>query len=310
MLEQRALDLERADQVARGLDHVVGPAEEPVEPVGVARHEVPGEVPAVHEAAAVAVVVVQVAAEHRRPPGPERQLTLDPRLGELDHPAVVDVDALRAAPQDTGLDTGEGASHRPGSDVRGDRVGDHDPAGLGLPPVVVDRQAEHLGTPHDGLGVQRFADARDESQRAEVDRTGEIVAQPHEAADRRRRGVPDGHVLVLQDPVPPLGVELGLVDDARDAVRERRDDPVRRPRDPPRVGGAPVHVVRVQVEGEPPGRVMHHDGLVDVHGSLRGPRGAAREVQQGRGLRSGGRDPVRVGGVGHQVGERQGAGRR
>ena len=43
-------------------------------------------------------------------------------------------------------------------------------------------------------------------------------------------------------------VELGLVHDDRDAVRERRDDPVRGARHPAGVGGAPEDVVGVQVE--------------------------------------------------------------
>ena len=40
MLEDHALDLERADAVARALDHVVGPALEPEVAVGVAAAQI------------------------------------------------------------------------------------------------------------------------------------------------------------------------------------------------------------------------------------------------------------------------------
>ena len=84
VLHQRALDLERADQVAGGLDHVVGAADEPEVAVGVAPGEVAGEVPAAGEAVAVALRRRAVAAEHRRPARPQRELALDARLGRPD----------------------------------------------------------------------------------------------------------------------------------------------------------------------------------------------------------------------------------
>ena len=68
----------------------------------------------------------------------------------------------------------------------------------------------------------------------------------------------------LEDPVPALGVELGLVDDAGHAVRERGDDAVGRAGDPAGVGGAPEDVVGVQVERDAAGGVVGDDRLVDV----------------------------------------------
>ena len=85
--------------------------------------------------------------------------------------------------------------------------------------------------------------------------------------------------------VPALGVEVRLVDDARHAVGERRDDAVRRAGDPARVGRAPEHVVRVQVERERAGGVVGDDRLVHVHRALRLAGGAAGEVQQRRVVR-------------------------
>ena len=67
MIGQRVFHLERSDQVPGGLDHVVGAADEPEVAVGVALGEIPGEVEPVGEALAVALLLVQVAAEHRRP---------------------------------------------------------------------------------------------------------------------------------------------------------------------------------------------------------------------------------------------------
>ena len=61
--------------------------------------------------------------------------------------------------------------------------------------------------------------------------------------------------------VPALGVEVRLVDDAREAVRERRDDAVRGAGHPARIGRAPEDVVRMEVEREARGRVMSDDGL-------------------------------------------------
>ena len=70
---------------------------------------------------------------------------------------------------------------------------------------------------------------------------------------------------VCEDRVPALGVELRLVDDAGDAVRQRGDDAVGRAGHPARVGGAPEDVVGVQVERERAGRVVGDHRLVHVH---------------------------------------------
>ena len=116
--------------------------------------------------------------------------------------------------------------------------------------------------------------------------------------------------LVLQDPVPPLGVELGLVDHARHAVGERGDDAVGRAGHPAGVGGAPEHVVGVQVERRGPGGVVGDDGVVDVDGALRRAGGAAGEVQQRHVLGVGRRDLELVGGRGQQLVEADASRRR
>ena len=85
MLHQRALHLERADQMAGALDDVVRPADEPVVALVVAHREVAGEIPAADEALAVAFLLVEIGAHHRRPARAQRELAHDHRLGDLAH---------------------------------------------------------------------------------------------------------------------------------------------------------------------------------------------------------------------------------
>ena len=88
-----------------------------------------------------------------------------------------------------------------------------------IPPVSVCHQLSWIGqperllAPQDDLGVERLADARDEAQRAQVVFVRDLRAGPHQHPQRRRRGVPHRHPLVLEHPVPAIGVEVALVDD-------------------------------------------------------------------------------------------------
>ena len=145
----------------------------------------------------------------------------------------------------------------------------------------MDRQAERLLAPDDDLGVEGLADAGHEAQRGSRSCALAISAP---AAMSMRSAV--GAVYqtltrsVFEDPVPALGVEVALVDDARHPVDQGRDDPVGGSGHPPGVGGAPEHVVGVEVEGEPAGGVVRDDRLVHVDRTLGRARGAAREVEQ------------------------------
>ena len=197
------------------------------------------------------------------------------------------------------------AAHRAGTDVGGGEVGDHDPAGLGLPPVVVHGQPERFLAPDDRLWIERFTDAGDEAQVRQVVVASEVGARLHQHSQRRRCRVPDGDVVVLEDPVPALGVELGFVDDAGDAVCERGDDPVRHSGDPTRIGGAPEHVVVVEIERDRSRGVVGDDGVVHVDRSLGRAGRTAREVQQGHVLGIGWRDHEVVGRAGEQIVEQQ-----
>ena len=64
VLEQRALDLERADQVPGRLDHVIRPTDEPEVAITVALGQVAGQVPAVHEGPRGFIRAVVVPGQH------------------------------------------------------------------------------------------------------------------------------------------------------------------------------------------------------------------------------------------------------
>ena len=125
--------------------------------------------------------------------------------------------ALRV--DDAGLDAGERPAHGAGAYVHAGVVGDHDAAGLRLPPVVVERHADSLDAPLDGLRVEGLADGCGEAEVGEVERSGKLRAGLHEHADGRRGGVPDGDHVVLQYLVPLARAEPAFVDDLGDAVR-------------------------------------------------------------------------------------------
>ena len=287
MLHQRAFDLERADQVAGGLDHVVGTADEPVIAVGVTPGQVAGEVKIAGKALAIARLVVEVAAEHRRPTGTQRQFAFDIGLLDDAHPGRLALGFQML--DDAGLDARQRPTHRARLDLEGRCVGDHDAAGLGLPPVVMDRQPQCFLAPPDGLGVERLAHAGDESQVRIGMAACRCQAGLHQHADRGRRRVPDADAFLLEQGVPALGVEFLAIDQRGHAVQQRRDDAIGHAGHPARIGGAPVAVLGVQVERVAPGRVVGDHGTVHVQGALGRAGGAAGEVQQ-RGVVCGGRD--------------------
>ena len=85
VLEQRALDLERADAVYGAEDHVVGAPDEPEVPVLVARRSIAREVPVVPEDRGRLLWGIPVADEERRRAAAEREVSLD--AGGLTWPA-------------------------------------------------------------------------------------------------------------------------------------------------------------------------------------------------------------------------------
>src|ERR1019366_974647 len=94
------------------------------------------------------------------------------------------------------------------------------------------------------------------------------------------RGVPDGDALIRQRGVPTVDLELTLIDDARHAMGQWGDDPVRGSRNPAGVSGAPEDVVGMEVERERPGSVVLNNSIVDVDGTFGSASGPTREVEE------------------------------
>jgi hypothetical protein len=138
--------------------------------------------------------------------------------------------------------------------VRGGEGGDHDPAGLGLPPGVDDRAmlvAHGPPIPEPGLRIDRLADAAEQADRAAVVLLHRRLALAHQGADRGRGGVEDVHPVPL-DHVPEAR-EVGMVGHALEhqagrAVGERAVDDIAVAGDPAHVGGAPEDLARPIVE--------------------------------------------------------------
>ena len=195
-----------------------------------------------------AVVVPVERAQHRRP----RPLEHEQALTLVDRLALALVD-------DLGQDPGERPRRRAGLG-RGDprQRRDHDRAGLGLPPGVDDRAAlaaDHLVVPEPRLRVDRLADRAEQAQRGEVELVGVLGAPLDAGADRRRRGVEDRRLVVLDElPPDPLVrvVRRALVHHPGRAVGQRPVDDVGVAGDPADVGAAPVDVgVGMDVEHVP-----------------------------------------------------------
>ena len=160
--DQRVLDLGGRDPVPGDVHHVVDPAQQPEVAVLVPLGAVAGEVTA-REARPVGLLVALVvavdAAQHA-----------GPRLGEDEVAALVVVDRAAVVVDHVDRDARErrhGRAGLGGGDA-GQR-GDHDAAGLGLPPGVDDGAAPAAdvgAVPDPGLGVDGLADRTEEAQAA------------------------------------------------------------------------------------------------------------------------------------------------
>ena len=154
-----------------------------------------------------------------------------------------------------------------------DGVADDGPASLGLPPVIVDVDAEGLARPDDGVGVGALA------RKVEAAQAGDVAPLEHLALGilaldrpkRRRRGEEGAHVVLGDHPPEHAGVRgadrLALEHHRGVAVDQRRVADVAVANDPANVRGGPEHVARIEVvdvlhapvQGhQMPGRGAHH----------------------------------------------------
>src|SRR5690606_12413432 len=127
---------------------------------------------------------------------------------------------------------------------------------LGLPPGIDDRAAalaHYAVVPEPGLGVDRLADRAEQAQRFPARALHRLLARADERADRRRRGVEDADLVLVDDLPEPGGVGVvghALEHEGRGAVAERAVDDVAVPGHPADVGRAPVHVLVLAIEHE------------------------------------------------------------
>ena len=146
-----------------------------------------------------------------------------------------------------------GAAARLGGDRAGQRA-HHDAARFGLPPGIDDRAplaADLAVIPHPRFGVDAFADGAQQPQARQIVLLDVLVAPLDERANRRRGGVEDRD-LVLLDDLPEAAfiraVRRAFVHQDRRAGGERAVDDVAVAGDPAEIGGAPEDVVVAMIE--------------------------------------------------------------
>ena len=234
MLEQRALDLERADPVRRREDHVVRATDEPEVALLVRHAAVAGHVPAVAEDRLGVVARIPVPREQRRRPAEQRDVALHARAADLrvvvDHRDVV---------------TGRREPHRARTNLHSRRVGDEQRV-LGLAVPVVHRDPERVLEALDHLGVERLAGGDRVTEPREV-RGGQAV-ELREQPVLGRRLAEHCHAEPLHQAKPILRIEGALVQHDLRAARPGADQHVPDRLRPAGPGGAPDDVLLVGVE--------------------------------------------------------------
>ncbi len=198
MLQQGALQLERADLVVGGLEDVVGAPDVGEVPVGVAGGDVAGPVQPVRHGLGGARRVVPVAGHHPGRPYTQvhAQLTLVGGLLAGDRVQQDDLVARRRPAHGAGLDGDAGEV----ADLEG---------GLGLAEAVANGDAPGLADLLDDLGIERLAGgdglARGPGQPGEV---GLDQHPPHGG-----RCAEGGHAVPVHLGHQAFGVEAGVVVD-------------------------------------------------------------------------------------------------
>ena len=92
----------------------------------------------------VAFFLMQVAAEHGGPTSFERKFTALRRCRN-------DTNVVSEPFDERGFDPGKGPAHRPWLYVLAGKIRDHDSAGFGLPPIVVNEVSVPFLAPHHGF---------------------------------------------------------------------------------------------------------------------------------------------------------------
>ena len=273
VLDEDRLQLEGADLVVAGLEHVVGPAD--VGDVAVVVHggDVARVVPAALHRRCVALRVALVAGHEGD--GPLRQVEADlaldgaPSVGRRDEDVGQRVDDGDGNP-------GQGPAHRAGLDPRAGRVADGG-GHLGLAEPVADRHPPRLLHLGDDLGVEGFTGTDDLAERAWT--AGQVGVDEH--PPHRRGGAQRGDLVGAQHAEQGGRVEPRVVVDED----RRLGDPRREERGPGVLGPAGARDVEVDVAGAQADPVHRREvadrvgalGVLDQLGLARRPGGEVEE---------------------------------
>ena len=233
--------------MAADVDHVVHAPGDPVVAILITAAAVAGEVGAGigAEVGVDETLVVAIHGTHLARPGIQQHQVAFGRA--FDEGAIgIHQGRLHAEERQAG---------RTGLEVGGTgQRADEDAAGFGLPPGIDHRTAcvaDHVVIPAPGFGIDRLADAAQQTQRLARGAFHRCLAFTHQGADGGGRGVEDGDLVLVDDVPEPRHV--GIVGDAFEhhrgrAVGQRTIDDVTVAGDPAHVGRAPVDVVLAQVE--------------------------------------------------------------
>ena len=257
--DQRALDLGRAEPVSGNVDDVVHPSGDPEVAVFITPGAVPGEVEAgePREVGVEEPLVVSVHGAHLPGPG----------TGEAEVSGNGALEPLPRVVHDPGFHTEERQGGRTRlQSGRAGKGGDQNAARLGLPPGVHDGDARATHDPViplPSLRVDGFPDRAEQPQAAARRAEHRIVSLLHQRPDRRRRGVEDVDLVLVDDLPEPSGIGIRrhpLEHEGGRPVRKGAVHDVRMAGDPPHIRRAPVDIAIVIVEHV----AMSHGGIEDV----------------------------------------------
>src|SRR6266536_2359067 len=269
VLDERALQLERADAVVGALEDVVPAPDVGDVPLVVPRGDVAGPVVAAARRVLRQRRVVEIAGHE--PHGARLERERDLALGGL----------LAARVEERDPEAGHGAAHRAGLHLLSGRVADL-AGGLRLAIAVADRDPPRLLHAVDHLGVERLAGAERLSQLHLV--RGEVLEDeeaPHGGRRAPRRDLVAGEHLE-RAPRAEAGV---VVHEHGRAGVERRVEVRPGVLPPPRRADVHVHVALADAEPVHRGEVADRIARVRVEHELRLRGRAGGEVQEHRVVR-------------------------
>src|SRR5471030_1000201 len=270
VFDQRAFDVERADAVAGGGDHVVATADEADAAVRVPLDGVAAQVIVADEGLGRGAFVA-VEPAHRR------LGTVDGQNARLADAQFVVVVIKHHNPMARRSKTGGAHVDRVLQAV----VVAQDHAELGLTVVVVDNHVEVVGEPADHFRVQRLAGAADDAQLA-FDRTSEFVATGNQQTVSGRRAGQVGDVVFVDHPAGAFEGERAIVEGDRVPHRHRTGHAEVNAISPARIGNVPERVFRAQVHGVAGVTLESDDGFKRYRQRFRRAGGARGEHQRER----------------------------